>query len=163
MLVEAFYTEGKHASAFPMFGFERRGAPVSAFVRLDDKPIREKTQIYAPDCLIILDPTQAKSPMVYLGLKPQGVVVANLPQTPEEKPSESVKLLGTVNAAQIALEEIGIPAFNSCMLGAFAATTQWVKLDSILSTLEKHFKGEILKKNLRSAERGFHEAKVVEL
>ena len=163
MLVSAFYLEGKVASAFPMFGFERRGAPVSAFVRFDDKPIREKTKIYSPDCLIVLDPPQVKSPLIYTGLKADGVLVANYPRLPEGKISGNVKRLGAVNATQIALEEIGIPAFNSCMMGAFAATTKWVKLEFILSALEKYFRGEMLKKNLRSTERGFHEVKVAEL
>ena len=49
MLATAFVAEGKHVASFPMYGFERRGAPVVAFTRVDDKPIREKTQIYTPD------------------------------------------------------------------------------------------------------------------
>lgn len=162
MLATAFVSEGKYSVAFPMFGFERRGAPVSAFLRFDDKPIREKTQIYSPDCLIILDPVQVKSPMTYAGLKPQGILVANAAQPLKEKPNENVTIAGIVDATGIALEELGIPAFNTCMMGAFAAIIQWVKLDSILSVLEKYFKGEILKKNLKATERGFHEVEVVE-
>ena len=160
MLVAALHRDGKHAAAFPMFGFERRGAPVSAFVRIDDKPIREKTQIYTPNCLIVLDPPQVKSPMIYAGLKPHGILVANYPGQLEEKPNENIELVGTANAAQIALEEIGIPAFNSCIIATFAATTKWVTIESILVALEHHFTGELLKKNLRSAERGYHEVNI---
>ena len=162
MLTVAFVSEGKYSNAFPMFGFERLCAPVSAFVRFDDKPIREKTQIYSPDCLIVLDRAQLTFPVTYAGLKPQGILVANAAQALKEKPNENVTVAGIVDATGIALEELGIPAFNTCMLGAFAATTQWLKLDSILSALERYFKGEMLRKNLKVVERGFHETKVVE-
>jgi 2-oxoacid:acceptor oxidoreductase gamma subunit (pyruvate/2-ketoisovalerate family) len=55
ILANAFVLEGKYGSSFPMFGFERRGAPVTAFLRFDENPVREKTQIYSPDCLVVLD------------------------------------------------------------------------------------------------------------
>ena len=60
MLASAFVIEGKYVASFPMYGFERRGAPVQAFTRLDDKPIREKTQVYTPDCMVVIDPTLLK-------------------------------------------------------------------------------------------------------
>jgi 2-oxoacid:acceptor oxidoreductase gamma subunit (pyruvate/2-ketoisovalerate family) len=60
MLASAFVVEGKHVASFPMYGFERRGAPVQAFTRVDDKPIREKTQVYTPDCMVVIDPTLMK-------------------------------------------------------------------------------------------------------
>lgn len=162
MLVAAFAREGKYASGFPMFGFERRGAPVTAFLRYSDKPIREKTMIYTPDCLIVSDRYQVDSPMSFAGLKPNGILVANSRQPLEEKPNNNVKIVGTVNASEIVLTEIGVLAVNSCLMGSFAAITGWLQLESILWALEKRFKGELLKKNIRAVERGFSEVKIVE-
>lgn len=162
MLVAAFTKEGKYASGFPMFGFERRGAPVTAFLRFSDKPIREKTMIYFPDCLIISDCYQIKLSTVYSGLKADGILVANNPQPLKTKPHDNIKILGTVNATEIVLAEIGILAANSCLMGCFAATTGWLQLESILWALERRYQGELLKKNIRAVERGFRETKVVE-
>ncbi len=162
ILVAAFVADGKHASGFPMFGFERRGAPVAAFVRVNDQAIREKTQIYFPDCVIIIDSSQLRSPRVFAGLRPQGIAIFNTPQLPEPRPDDNIQLAGSVDATRIALEEMGTTITNTCMLGAFAATTQWVSLDSILQSLEHYFKGKLLSINRKSVERGFHELAVKE-
>ena len=158
MFATAFVLDGKYASSFPMHGFERRGAPVTAFVRYDDVPIREKTQIYTPDCLVVLDPMQKHSPMVYLGLNPDGGLVLNSPKPLTESPYENLGLIGTIDATNIALQELDIPATNTCMLGAFAAITHWLTLNSVLSSIEQYFAGDILHKNIRCAQRGFEEA-----
>ncbi|MDP4218713.1 MAG: 2-oxoacid:acceptor oxidoreductase family protein, partial [Bacteroidota bacterium] len=73
MMASAFVLEGKYVASFPMYGFERRGAPVAAFTRLDDKPIREKTQVYFPDCMVVIDPTLLKINTLFSGLKPGGI------------------------------------------------------------------------------------------
>lgn len=162
ILAAAFAAEKMYASSLPMFGFERRGAPVTAFVRFGNQIIREKTQIYYPDCLIVIDPTQVKSPLIYQGLKPEGIMVLNSPRAFKEQPHKNLKTVGVVDATRIALDEIGAPIPNTCMLGAFAGTSKWVSLDSVLSALEQHFKGEALRKNGRSAERGFKEVAITQ-
>ena len=160
MLAAAFVAEGKHVASFPMYGFERRGAPVVAFTRLDDKPIREKTQIYNPDCLVVIDPGLMTLPTLFSGLKPEGILILNSPQPLENQPDGNLRLAGVVNATQIAVEEIGRDVPNTCLLGAFAATIGWVALKSILSSLGDYFSGDLLERNTRSAERGFREVKV---
>jgi 2-oxoacid:acceptor oxidoreductase gamma subunit (pyruvate/2-ketoisovalerate family) len=160
MLANAFVVEGKYVASFPMYGFERRGAPVVAFTRLDDKPVREKTQIYNPDCLVVIDPGLMNLPTLFSGLKPEGILILNSPRLVEKQPNENLKLAGVVNATQIAVEEIGRDVPNTCLLGAFAATTGWVDLKSILSSLGEYFSGDLLQRNIRSAERGFHEVRV---
>jgi 2-oxoacid:acceptor oxidoreductase gamma subunit (pyruvate/2-ketoisovalerate family) len=162
ILVAALVADGKYASGFPMFGFERRGAPVAAFVRVDDRPIREKTQIYSPDCVVVLDSSQIKSPRVFSGLKSGGIAVFNAHQLPELSPDQDIRLVGWLDATKIALEELGTPITNTCMLGAFAATTQWVNLDSILASLGEYFEGKLLSTNRQSVERGFHEVAIKE-
>lgn len=162
MLATAFVAEGKHAASFPLFGFERRGAPVISFARFDDLPIREKTQIYSPDCLIVLDPGLKDLPSLFSGLKPEAVLVLNTGKMPKERPNENLKLTGVVNATAIAMEEIGRNISNTCLLGAFAATTGWLKLDSILAAFRRYFEGKLLERNIRSAQRGFQEVKIIE-
>ncbi|MFC2021142.1 2-oxoacid:acceptor oxidoreductase family protein [Chloroflexota bacterium] len=163
MLAAAFVKEGKYATCFPMFGGERRGAPISVFVRFDDKPIRLRSQIYYPDCCIITDPVLSNSPDALKGLKPGGIVVMNLPRMPEEKPHENTGVLAVVDATGIALEEIGRPITNTVMLGALLYTTGWVKLDSVLETFESVYNEKVLEGNIRCAKRGFSETKLFDL
>jgi 2-oxoacid:acceptor oxidoreductase gamma subunit (pyruvate/2-ketoisovalerate family) len=160
LLAVAAVIDGRYGSSFPMYGSERRGAPVVAFVCLDEKPVREKTQIYTPDCVIVLDSRQRSWPQTYDGLKPDGALVLNFSAGLEKRPHPNVVKAGVVDATKIAMEEIGIPAFSTCMLGATAALTGWVQLSSLRAALEKTFSGELLAKNIRSIERGFHEVKL---
>ena len=161
MLASAFLAEGKFVASFPMYGFERRGAPVVAFTRIDDKPIREKTQIYTPDCLVVIDPGLMKLPALFSGLKPEGVLILNSPKPLKDRPSDNLKIGGVVNATQIAVDEIGRDIPNTCLLGAFAAATGWLDLQSVLSCLGDYLSGDILQRNLHSVERGYHEVEVV--
>ncbi|MDP6126649.1 MAG: 2-oxoacid:acceptor oxidoreductase family protein [Dehalococcoidales bacterium] len=160
ILAEALVLEGKSVSAFPMFGAERRGAPVSAFLRFDDNIVRETTQVYEPDCLVIIDAKQIK-PDTFRGIKPGGIAVLNTVRLEIEKPHQNVEFAGFVDATGIALELIGRAIVNTCMLGVFVRTTQWVKLDSVLAGLEQHFTGDMLEKNAASLKRGFDEARII--
>jgi 2-oxoacid:acceptor oxidoreductase gamma subunit (pyruvate/2-ketoisovalerate family) len=163
MLAAAFVREGKYATAFPMFGGERRGAPVNVFVRYDDKPIRLRSQIYYPDCCIITDPLLALTPNALKGLKPGGVVVMNQPHPSVEKPHENTDVLAVVDATGIALEEVGRPITNTVMLGAFVKATGSVALESVLETFKQYFKQKLLESNIRCARRGMEETKVIRL
>jgi len=160
MIVTAAAMGGKWGTSFPVYGDARRGAPVVTYLALDDHRVRQKTQVYTPDCLIVLDPRQKDWPQIYEGVKPGGTLVLNFAKDLEKKPHPNINRAGAVNATDIALEEIGIPAFNTCMLGAFAATTEWIGLDAILAALETGFSGELLQKNIRSAKRGYEEVKI---
>ena len=162
ILANAFVQENKYGSAFPMFGFERRGAPVTAYGRFDDEPVLEKTAIYHPDCLVVLDPTQRDSPSVYDGLKPNGILILNSTMEPKE-PHENLALVAMADATRIAVEEMGIPAPNTGMLGVFAAATGWIKVESILAGLEDYFDGRKLEGNKRCVKRGFEETKTIKL
>ncbi len=161
MLASAFVIEGKSVASFPMYGFERRGAPVVAFTRVDDKPIREKTQIYTPDCLIVIDPGLLALPTLFTGLRPESVFILNSPRKLTDQPDKNLKTGGLVNATQIAVDEIGRDIPNTCLLGAFAAASGWLKLQSILDCLPDYLSGDILERNLTSAERGYREVEVI--
>ena len=160
MLASAFLAEGKCVASFPMYGFERRGAPVMAFTRIDDKPIREKNQVYNPDCMVVIDPTLLRVPTLFAGIKEEGILILNSPGELQNQPDKNVPIAGIVNATQIALEEMGRDIPNTCLLGAFAAITNWVKLESITRSMSDYFDGSKLDNNIRSAERGYREVKV---
>ena len=161
MLATAFVAKGKYVASFPMYGFERRGAPVVAFTRLDDRPVQEKTQIYNPDCLVVIDPGLLNLPTLFTGLKPEGVLILNSPRPLQKQPDGNLKLAGVVNATRIAMEEIKRDVPNTCLLGALSATTRWLDLKSIITGLGDYFSGDILQRNIRSAERGFREVEVI--
>jgi 2-oxoacid:acceptor oxidoreductase gamma subunit (pyruvate/2-ketoisovalerate family) len=160
MLASAFVAEGKHVASFPMYGFERRGAPVVAFTRVDDKPIREKTQIYNPDCLIVIDPGLLSLPTLFTGIRPEAAFILNSLRKLTARPDENIKIVGVVNATGIAVQEIGRDIPNTCLLGAFAAATGWLQLESILACLPDYLSGDILQRNLKSTERGYREVEV---
>ena len=161
ILAAAIVCDGAHAAAFPMFGFERRGAPVAAFLRLDTAPIRERTQVYAPDCLILLDPGLVRTGVIFDGFKPGGTLVVNGSALPPIPAGVRPGLAGLVRATAIAMEELGRPAANTAILGAFARVTRWVSLEALREVLPDYFDGEPLAGNRRALERGFREATLV--
>jgi 2-oxoacid:acceptor oxidoreductase gamma subunit (pyruvate/2-ketoisovalerate family) len=155
MLAYAFVLEGKYASAFPTFGAERRGAPVAAFLRFDEKPIRETHQIYEPDCIAILDPFIAKQDAVFSGLKGEGIAIINTPRKRLDAWPHGLNMLGLVDATALALDEIGRAVVNTCMLGVLARVTGWVTLESVISSLDMNFEGKLLQKNADLVRRGY--------
>jgi 2-oxoacid:acceptor oxidoreductase gamma subunit (pyruvate/2-ketoisovalerate family) len=162
ILATALAREGKYAAGFPTFGFERRGAPVAAFCRLDDKPIRERTLIYQPDCIVVLDPLLIESEQIFTGVREGAILIVNAGKPIEERCHKNLSAIGSVNATKVGLQEIGAPITNTCMLGALASATGWVQLDSLYSSLEEFYSGEILEKNIRCIERGFQETVITQ-
>lgn len=160
MLASACAAEGQRVASFPMYGFERRGMPVIAFTRFDSEPIREKTQIYTPDCLMVIDPTLMALETLFDGLKPGGVLILNSARPLEARPSKNLAKTGIINATHVALCEIGRDIPNTCLIGALAATTGWVSLESVVKGLSDYLEGEMLEKNIRNAQRGFNEVEV---
>ena len=140
ILVWAKVLGGGYGSSIPFFGFERQGAPVTAFVKLDDKPIRPKTQVYTPDCVIVLDPTIQNAVNVFEGMKDKGIFVLNTTEGASkiEIPDE-VETLAVVNATDLALERLGRAITNTAMLGAFVKATSWVPIEPIVSKVEEYW------------------------
>ncbi len=161
LLALAAIAEGKYAQAFPSFGPERRGAPVVAFCRIDDKPIRLRTNIYKPDMVLVLDPSILRLVDVSAGLKEDGFLVTNTKYSPDDLRKElGIKTaLATVNATQIASEELGLPITNTTMLGALLKAREVVPVDTLIGPLEKRF-GRIAAKNIKAFKRAFNETDV---
>ena len=160
MLAYAFVIEGKFASSFPTFGAERRGAPVAGFLRFDEKPIRETHQIYRPDCVMCLDPFIGRSDTIFNGLKGEGIVIINTPKQRLERWPQELNVLGLIDATALALDEIGRAIVNTCMLGVIARVTGWVKLESVIASLDMNFDGKLLKKNRDLVRRGYESVKI---
>lgn len=163
ILANAAINEGKYAQAFPSFGPERRGAPVVAFNRFDEKPIWIRSDVYKPDIVVVLDPTLLKSVNVIEGLKPDGFVILNTSKKPSEiKEKYGFKFKTVVlNATKIALDIIGVPVVNTAMLGAFLKTTNILKLNSVLEAVKERFTGKIGEKNVEAVIRAYKETVLV--
>jgi len=153
----AAFGEGKDAQAFPSFGSERMGAPVTAFCRIDTRPIRLREPIMTPDALIIQDPTLLPQRGLFDGLAEDGYILVNssrsfaelgvgemLAKHPRERQI-------TVPATELALEHVGRPLPNAALLGAFAALTGEVKLESVLKAIREKFPGKVGEKNATAA------------
>jgi pyruvate ferredoxin oxidoreductase gamma subunit len=151
LAMAAFY-HGKYSQAFPFFGVERRGAPVTAFARISDEFIKLRSQIYRPDYIIVQDATLLDIINVAEGLKPSGKAIINTEKKPEELSIDTQAEVHTVNATKIALEILGVPIVNTLMLGAFAAITKEVSLDSLKKAIERRFPARLASKNVRAVE-----------
>jgi len=153
ILAKALVEEGKFVKAIPSFGFERRGAPVSAFLRFDDHAIRQVTNIYTPNCIICLDPTLPRSVDIFAGVQEDAVwVQATKKSVDQLQVPSKVRLIGLCDGFGIALQMLGRPITNSIMLGAFAKTTGIVKLDSLIKGMESvAFRDAALDKNVKAA------------
>jgi phenylglyoxylate dehydrogenase gamma subunit len=165
ILAQAFVDEGRFAVAIPSFGFERRGAPVSACLRMDAREIRALTNIYCPDCVICVDPTLPRMVDIFAGIKPGGTLVQASGKSAAaiDHPAD-LATLGLCDAMGIALAIFGRPITNSIMLGAFARTTGLVSLAALIGALEAaEFRDAGLEQNRRALERGYAETEVVAL
>jgi phenylglyoxylate dehydrogenase gamma subunit len=165
ILAQALIEDGKHAVAIPSFGFERRGAPVAAFLKVSDKPIRAMTNVYHPDCVVCIDPSVSQVVDIFAGMKTGGTAVLTTAGSVEElKLPEHIARVGLCDAVGIALSIYKRPITNAIMLGAFARTTGLLSLGALKDALlETAFRDAVLAQNLLAAERGFNETSVHEL
>jgi pyruvate ferredoxin oxidoreductase gamma subunit len=153
LLAIAAFKDGKFAQAFPAFGAERMGAPVQAFVRIDDKRIRLREQIRKPDYLIIQDEMLMDTVPVLDGLKSNGAILVNSNRTPEELRLNTKARVDTIPATEIAMEIIGRPIPNAIMIGAFCAISGLVSLEAAQAAIMEIFPGRIGENNVAALER----------
>ena len=142
LLAVALFLEGRQVQSFPMFGVERRGAPVTAFLRIDDAPILLRCEIAAPDGLIVLDATLVGATDVTAGLKPGGSILINSALAPEDFPQLIGRfVVSTVDASGIAIRHgLGSPTqpiVNTAILGAFAADSGLVRLATVCDAIRE--------------------------
>ena len=144
LLSVAAFDEGRHAQAFPSFGSERTGAPVVAFCRIADREIRSREPIAEPDALIIQDPTLLHQVAVFSGAKPGAYILVNTAKSLDELGLEELAgpRVRAVPASEIAREHLGRPLPNAALLGAFAALTGVVGIDSVTEAIRDRFPGK---------------------
>jgi len=139
LLANAAFKEGKEVQAFPFFGVERRGAPVTAFAKIDTKTIKDKSEIYEPNYVIVLDQSLIYAVNAVQGLKEDGMILINTTKTPKELGLEYTGKVATVDANTIAVKhQLGskqAPIVNSSILGAFAKASGVIKLESLVESI----------------------------
>ena len=163
-MARAAIDEGKYAQAFPSFGPERRGAPVLAFDRINDKePIRIRAEITEPDVVVVLDSGLLRIVNVSSGLKEKGTLILNTTRPLQDIESEfgTKWRLAVVGATKIARELLGVPIVNTTMLGALLRATGVVKPESLFEPLSQRF-GRLAERNINAMKKAFEETMVKE-
>jgi len=163
LVAQAAVSEGRYSQAFPSFGPERRGAPVMAFCRVDDKHIRLRSQVKDPDVAVVLDPKLLEVIDPTSGLKKDGLLIINSHADVDElrKQYKIKARLALVDANKIAMEELKRPITNTSMLGALIKTTGVVKLESMEGPINERF-GRIAEINWNAVKRAYEETELKE-
>jgi len=161
LVAQAAIGAGKYATAFPSFGPERRGAPVIAFARTDDKPIKLRSKVYNPNVVIVLDPSLLEIANPTEGLGKEGILIINSSESPENirKQISYEGRLALTDATKIAKEVIGLPITNTTMVGALVKAAGVVTVDSLIEPFNKRF-GKIAARNIEAMKRAFQETKI---
>jgi pyruvate ferredoxin oxidoreductase gamma subunit len=158
MLSIAAFEDGEHAQAFPTFGSERTGAPVTSYCRIDDEAIRVREPISEPDALIIQDPTLLHQVKVFSGLSEGGYVLINTSRSLDDlglgefAAGFAPGRLLTVPASEVANRQLHRPMPNTALLGGFAAMTGAVTLQAVVRAIAQKFSGEIADRNMLAAD-----------
>ncbi len=153
LLAIAAFKDGKYSQAFPYLGGggERRGAPVQAFCRIDQEPIRLKCQITEPNNLIIQDAGLIELVDLFKGLKPGSPVLINSPDSPERLGfNDSEFMVYTFPATEVALEVFQKPLVNTAMIGAFAVLSGDLNLEALSRAIEQKFPGVTGRNNIKA-------------
>jgi len=161
LLSVAAFIEGRFAQAFPSFGSERMGTPVMAFCRIDDREIRLREPVLAPDALIIQDPTLLHQVDLFNGLTPGGYVLVNSTRDFTELGigelvrESNRRRICIVPATEIAMKHVGRPLPNVALLGGFAAISGQVQIKSVAAAIREKFPRAVAEPNIAAAEEAF--------
>ena len=157
MLSVAAFGEGRYAQAFPSFGSERMGAPVTAFCRIDDAEIRLREPVMFPDALIVQDPTLLHQLDLFSGLTTAGYILINSTRSFDELgigdflSRYSADHLCTVPASELAMKYVGRPLPNAALLGGFAAISGQIGIDAVARAIREKFPGKVGEANVHAA------------
>jgi phenylglyoxylate dehydrogenase gamma subunit len=165
ILAKALLKEGKYAVTIPAFGFERRGAPVVAYLKFDDKVIRQHTNVRFPNIVICIDPTLPNSVPIFDGVQDNATAILCTSKGPGDfKFGPKIKKVGLCDGVSIAMATIGRSITNTIMLGAFVKVTGLVTLESINYAMEATaFRDAALEKNIIAVKKGYDQTQVYEL
>jgi pyruvate ferredoxin oxidoreductase gamma subunit len=158
ILAMAAFEQGKYALAFPHFGAERMGAPMNAFVRLDDQKIYLRSRVHTPDYILVVDPSLAAAEEfgVFEGLKPEGAAILNYADDAADFSGRTRARVWTVPASEIALQFLGQDRANMPLLGAFAAATGEIELPALEKAIIANFgEGKVSTLNVQAVRRAY--------
>ena len=163
LLARTALAEGKFIQSFPEFGPERMGAPVTAFTRISNVPIRIHCAVYTPDVVVVLDSTLLKSVPVTAGVnREDDIIIVNSADSPA-KVRKNLRVtkgkVWTIPATEMAIKVLGSPITNTALLGAVARATSVVSMSGIEKTVKERFRVDIAEKNLAVIEQAYGEAK----
>ncbi|MBS4098172.1 MAG: 2-oxoacid:acceptor oxidoreductase family protein [Sulfuricella sp.] len=147
ILASAAFQDGRHSQAFPNFGAERRGAPVTAFVRIAEQPFSRRCQVLNPAFLIVQDEALLHIPGVTDGLLAGGGILVNSTSTTELLREQTGLNIVALSANALARKILGRPVPNTALLSAFLSLTGMISIDALVKGLEQRFKGEVLDRN----------------
>lgn len=166
VLAKALFKAGHFVQTFPLFGVERRGAPVEAFLRLSDKKILVRSNVYTPDHVVVQDPKLLATVDVTKGLKPGGWVLLNAHGLPDDlAPFEGFRL-AWVDASEIAVKRrLGTrthPIINTAMIGAFSRTFGMPPLSALEEAISEEIPVKI-DQNIEAAKDAFEQTRLAGL
>ena len=165
ILAEVLFDEGKYVQAFPEYGAERQGAPMRAYNRVSERPIRRRCGVQNPNVVVVVDPTMVESANPCEGCAKDAVYLVNTPEdamTLRERLrlSQRAKVIA-VDATKITLEELGQNRPNAPLLGALAKIFTDVPVDNFADHFTKKMKKlpqNVIEANRRAILRGREEA-----
>lgn len=162
LVVKAMVKEGYYGQSIPFFGGERRGAPVSSYVRLSQEPITIHRQTYEPDIAVLFEPGLLSLPSNPIGmLKKDGSILVNT-QTPQRLGKHTYYINANDIAKRAGLVVAGWPIVNTALAGAMAKVLGLFSIDSLNYAIQTTFSGSILEKNLDAADLGYKEVRELE-
>ena len=149
LLADVAFKTGKYVQGFPEYGPERMGAPITAFNRISENPIRVHSNIYTPDLVVVVDETLLHTVDVTAGLKEEGAVLVNTSMTEGEVRTLLKGWQGkiyTIDARKISLECLGKYFPNSPMLAAAVAVSGVMEKDEFIADMEASYHHKFAKK-----------------
>ncbi len=153
-LAAAVYS-GWYAQSFPSFGTERRGAPVTAFTRLDDRPIRDRSQVSNPDYVVVLDATLLETTNVFAGLAEGGAALINSNSQVAAGRMPATTRIDYLDATGLAREILGTPMVNTAMVAALAGVSSLLTLEAVERAIADVLPPGLVEKNAAVARRAY--------
>ena len=166
LLADAAFNTGKYIQGFPEYGPERMGAPITAYNRISDTPIRSHSNVYTPNFVIVVDDSLIETVDVTNGLKKDGAILVNT----EKSVDEIKKMLKgyngkiyTIDASKISMECLKANFPNTSLLAAIIKITDIMTKDELLKNMEESFKHkfarkpEVIEPNMTALKRAYDE------
>lgn len=168
LLADAAFATGNYVQGFPEYGPERMGAPITAYNRISENPIRVHSNIYNPDCVVVVDQTLLKAVDVTAGLGKDGAIIVNTDRSPEEIKNQLEGFEGTVytvDAKEISEDCLGRYFPNTPMLASVVKVTKVMEDEVFIREMEKSFKHkfsnkpEVIDGNMDALKRALEEVR----